>query len=56
MPAYQLVGNWLKSNEHGNLVRTHDQERAVTREAVSASASAFAAIWSNPEGDVYDAI
>ena len=33
-----------------------EQERALTRAAAAASASSFAAIWSNPEDDVYDAL
>jgi len=31
-------------------------ERALTRGAAEASAPVFAAIWSNPEDDVYDAL
>jgi hypothetical protein len=33
-----------------------EQERALTRAAAAAGASIFAAIWSNPEDDVYDAL
>jgi len=32
-----------------------EQERSTTRAANAASAPAFAAVWSNPEDDVYDA-
>ena len=35
-----------------DFIRLREQERTLTRAA--ASASAFAAIWSNPEDDVYD--
>jgi hypothetical protein len=37
-------------------VRLRGQERALTRAASAASAPAFAAIWNNPEDDVYDAL
>ncbi len=33
-----------------------DSERALTRAAALASAPAFAALWSNPEDNVYDAL
>lgn len=33
-----------------------DQERALTRAAAAASAPAFAAIWNNPDDDVYDTL
>jgi hypothetical protein len=39
-----------------DFIRLREQERALTRAAVVASASAFAAIWSNPEDDIYDAL
>jgi hypothetical protein len=39
-----------------DLIRTRDRERTVTRETAATSVFAFAAIWSNPEDDVYDAI
>ncbi len=32
------------------------QERSLARAAAAASAPSFAAIWSNPEDDVYDAL
>jgi len=37
-----------------DFIHLREQERALTRAA--ASAPAFAAIWSNPEDDVYDAL
>jgi hypothetical protein len=33
-----------------------DREHALTRRAAEASAPAFAAVWDNPEDDVYDAL
>lgn len=37
-------------------VRLRGQERALMRAAAATSVPAFAAIWSNPEDDVYDAL
>jgi hypothetical protein len=31
-------------------------DRAIVRAAAEASAAAFAAVWNNPEDDVYDAL
>lgn len=39
-----------------DFIRLREQERALTRAAAATSAQAFAAIWSNPEDDVYDAL
>jgi hypothetical protein len=39
-----------------DLIRLREQERALTRAATAASAPTFAAIWSNPEDDVHDAL
>jgi hypothetical protein len=39
-----------------DFIGSREQERALTRAAAAASAPAFAAIWSNPEDDVYDAL
>jgi hypothetical protein len=41
-----------------DFIRLREQERALTRAAAAAAASvpAFAAIWSNPEDDIYDAL
>jgi len=39
-----------------DFIRLREQERALTRAAASASEPAFAAIWNNPEDDVYDAL
>ncbi|HEY2618081.1 MAG TPA: hypothetical protein VGI78_12125 [Acetobacteraceae bacterium] len=37
-------------------IRLREQERALTRAATAASVAVFAAIWSNPDDDVYDAL
>jgi hypothetical protein len=39
-----------------DFIRLREQEQAVTRAAAAASTPAFAAIWNNPEDDVYDAL
>jgi hypothetical protein len=39
-----------------DFMRLREQERALSRAAAAASAPALAAIWSNPEDDVYDAL
>ena len=39
-----------------DFIRSREQERSLTRAAAVASAPTFAAIWSNPEDDVYDAL
>jgi hypothetical protein len=37
-------------------IAAREQERSLTRAATAASAPAFAAVWSNPEDDAYDAL
>lgn len=37
-----------------DFIGQREQERVLTRAATAVSAQAFAAIWSNPEDDVYD--
>ena len=39
-----------------DFIRSREQERMLTAAAAAASAPAFAAIWSNSEDDVYDAL
>jgi hypothetical protein len=39
-----------------DFLRSRDQDRALFRAASAASAPAFAAVWDNPEDDVYDAL
>lgn len=46
----------LEVEDFVDFIAAREQERALTRAASSASAPAFAAIWNNPEDDVYDAL
>jgi hypothetical protein len=39
-----------------DFIRTRDQDRALVRASLAASQPAFAAVWSNPEDDAYDAL
>jgi hypothetical protein len=39
-----------------DFIRLREQERALPRAAGETSAPAFAAIWTNPDDDVYDAL
>ena len=39
-----------------DFIRLREQELQLTRSAAQASAPVFAAVWSNPEDDVYDAL
>jgi hypothetical protein len=39
-----------------DFIRLREQGRELTRAATAASAPAFAAIWSNPDDDAYDAL
>jgi hypothetical protein len=39
-----------------DFIRLRDQQRALSRDATAASAASFAAIWNNPEDNVYDAL
>ena len=39
-----------------DFIHLREQERALTRAAAAKSAPTFAAIWSNPEDGVYDAL
>ena len=39
-----------------DFLRSRDQDRALFRAAGAASEPAFAAVWNNPEDDVYDAL
>ena len=38
------------------VIAAREQERTLTRAASAASAPAFAAVWSNPDDDAYDAL
>jgi hypothetical protein len=39
-----------------DFIRMREQQRALARDATAQSVPSFAAIWNNPEDDVYDAI
>lgn len=39
-----------------DFVLLRDQQRGLAREAAAASGPAFAAVWDNPEDDVYNAL
>jgi hypothetical protein len=39
-----------------DFLRSRDQDRALFRAAAAVSEPAFAAVWENPEDDVYDAL
>lgn len=39
-----------------DFLRLRDQDRSLVRAAGAASAPVFAAVWNNPEDDVYDAV
>jgi hypothetical protein len=39
-----------------DFLRLRDQDRSLVRAAGAVSAPAFAAVWNNPEDDVYDAV
>jgi hypothetical protein len=52
LPTERIAG----IEDFRDFIRWREQERALTRAAAAASAPAFAAIWSNPEDDVYDAL
>jgi hypothetical protein len=43
-------------DEFVEFLRARGQDRALTKAAATASAPAFAAVWDNPEDEVYDAI
>lgn len=39
-----------------DFIGQREEARSLSRMAAAASAPAFAAVWSNPEDDVYDAV
>jgi hypothetical protein len=39
-----------------DFLRTRDADRALARASLAASEPTFAAVWSNPEDDAYDAL
>lgn len=52
LPAERIA----EVEEFVDFLRSKDQARALTRAAQAASERAFAAVWDNPEDDVYDAL
>jgi hypothetical protein len=52
LPAERIA----KIKDFVDFIRLREQERTLTRAAPAASAPAFAAFWSNPEDDTYDAL
>jgi hypothetical protein len=45
-----------KVEDFVDFIRLREQQRGLTRAAAAVSAPAFAAIWSNPQDDAYDAL
>ena len=45
-----------KVEDFVDFIGQREQEQSLSRAATAASAPAFAAVWNNPEDDVYDAI
>jgi hypothetical protein len=39
-----------------DFIAAREQERLISRAAAAASEPAFAAVWSNPEDEIYDAV
>ncbi|HEY3800356.1 MAG TPA: hypothetical protein VGL58_18555 [Caulobacteraceae bacterium] len=63
MPAHQTLIEKLNAmpveriaevEDFVDFLRSRDQERALFRAGAATSAPAFAAVWDNPEDDVYD--
>jgi hypothetical protein len=52
LPPHRLV----EVEDFVDFIRLREQQRALRQDAASASLPAFAAVWSNPEDDVYDAV
>ena len=52
LPAHRLA----EVEDFVDFIRLRDQDRALTQAAAAASAPAFAAVWNNPEDDIYDAL
>ncbi len=52
LPADRIaeVGDFVE------FIAAREQARSLTRAAAATSAPAFAAVWSNPDDDVYDAL
>ena len=52
LPRHRLI----EVEIFANFIRLREQHHALKRDASTASLPAFAAVWSNPEDDVYDAL
>jgi hypothetical protein len=52
LPAEQRI----EVEDFVDFIVSRAQDRALTRAAAAASASAFAKIWNNPDDDAYDAL
>jgi hypothetical protein len=39
-----------------DFIQLRERRRTLTRDSAAVSASTFAAVWNNPEDDVYDAL
>jgi hypothetical protein len=50
------AGRIAEIEDFVEFIAARELERSLTRAAAAASGPAFAAIWSNPEDDAYDAI
>ena len=55
-PTWFILPKPLEEAIKLQLEKAPDRERELTRGAAEASAPAFAAVWSNPEDDVYDVL
>jgi hypothetical protein len=51
LPPHRL----LEVEDFVDFIRLREQQNELAHQAAAASAPAFAAIWNNPEDDVYDA-
>jgi hypothetical protein len=49
-------GRLAEVEDFVDFIRSRDQDLALVRAAGAASEPAFAAVWNNPEDDVYDAV
>ncbi|CAA6605930.1 conserved hypothetical protein [Rhodospirillaceae bacterium LM-1] len=52
LPAERLA----EVEDFVDFIREREQDRRLTRAAQQASAPSFAAVWSNPEDDVYNSV
>ena len=51
-----LPSDRLAEIEDFDFISARERERALSRAALRASAPALAAVWDDPENDVYDAL